>query len=394
MPHHPRLIAVSLLLAACGGGDTKAAARTPPAARAVSLVQVERVELARRVQVHGTLLALDELVLGFQVTGRLVDLRVDLGDDVGAGDLLAALDRRDFELDRARAAAELDQARAQLGLQTAEGQELDLGTVAAVREAEAVLADARLQQGRTLELVQKQLKPPAELDAANAALAVAQSRVQRARDQARTWLAELEVKRQQLAIADKRLLDAEIRAPWPGRVATRHTAVGQYLTAGSPVVTLLRVDPLRLRMEVPERQAVEVRLGHEVEFTVDGSSESFSGKVTRLGSGIDRVNRTLLVEAAVDNQDHKLLPGAFCRAAIVVAAAEPAVAVPIEAVASFAGVDRLFTVAEGKAVEHLVTLGRRLDGRVEVLAGVAAGDSVVAAPGNLVNGDAVRVESR
>jgi len=266
--------------------------------------------------------------------------------------------------------------------------------VAAVREAEAVLADARLQQGRTLELVQKQLKPPAELDAANAALAVAQSRVQRARDQARTWLAELEVKRQQLAIADKRLLDAEIRAPWPGRVATRHTAVGQYLTAGSPVVTLLRVDPLRLRMEVPERQAVEVRLGHEVEFTVDGSSESFSGKVTRLGSGIDRVNRTLLVEAAVDNQDHKLLPGAFCRAAIVVAAAEPAVAVPIEAVASFAGVDRLFTVAEGKAVEHLVTLGRRLDGRVEVLAGVAAGDSVVAAPGNLVNGDAVRVESR
>ncbi len=392
MPHHPRLIAASLLLAACGGGDSKAAARTAPAPRAVSLVKVEPAQLPRQVQVHGTLLALDELVLGFQVTGRLVELRVDLGDDVGAGDLLAALDRRDFELERATAAAQLEQARAQLGLQSVEGQELDIGTVAAVREAEAVLDDARLQRDRTLELVQKQLRSPAELDAANAAFAVAQSRVQRARDQARTWLAELEVRRQQLAIADKRRQDAEIHAPWAGRVASRHAAVGQYLSAGTPVLTLLRTNPLRLRLEVPERQANEIRLGLTVNFTVDGLSGSFAGKVTRLGSQIDRVNRTLLVEAAVANDDGKLLPGAFCRAEVVIAANEPALVVPQSAVVSFAGVDRVFTVTDGKAVEHLVTLGRRLDDRIEIVAGIGADAAVIRAPADLTRGAPVRIE--
>ena len=392
MRPHARLFVALLPLAACGGDDTKAATRTPPAPRAVSLVRAESAAVPRRIQVHGTLLALDELVSGFQVTGRLVELRVDLGDDVAQGDLLAALDRKDFELERARAAAELDQARAQLGLAEIEGQEPDLGKVAAVREAEAVLDDARLHRERTLELVQESLRSPAELDAANAAFAVAQSRVQRARDQARTWMAELDVRRQQLAIADKRLLDAQIHAPWPGRVASRHAAVGQYLSAGSPVLTLLRTNPLRLRLEVPERQAAEVRLQQRVDFTVDGSPESFTGQVTRLGSAIDRTNRTLLVEASVDNAAGKLLPGAFCRAAIVVADAEPAVVVPSSAVASFAGVDRLFTVEGGKAVEHLVTLGRRQGYRVEVLEGIAAGQDVIRAPGDLTRGTPVRVE--
>lgn len=381
---------------ACGDAAAGKPERTPPPPRAVQLVAAATAELPRAVQVNGTLQAKDELVLGFQVAGRLDQLMVDLGDPVQQGELLAALDRRDFELDIARVQAGLDQARAQLGL-LADGdgvEQLDIDTTATVREAQAVLADATLQRDRVKELVEQKLRPPSDLDAAESAFAVAQSRLQRARDQVRTWIAELKVRQQELEVSKKRLQDAEIRAPWPGRVASRDAAVGQYLAIGSTVLTLLRTDPLRLRLEVPERAAAEVRPGQRVDFSVDGKAGECHGKVARLGSSIDRVNRTLMVEAEVDNQDGVLLPGGFCRASIVVAAAETVVVVPKTAMMSFAGVDRVFVVDDGKAAERLVTPGRRLDQQVEIKDGLEAGTEIIAEPNGLVQGASVRVEGR
>lgn len=379
-----------LLLVGCGDGTGAKETRSPQPPRPVTLVAATTVGLPRTVQVHGVLVALDELVAGFQVPGRLASLAVDLGDTVQRGDELASLDRSDFQLERARADAALRQIAAQLGLLSVDA-EVDIAATAAVREAEAVLEDARLNRERVQQLVQQSLSPPANLDAANAAFAIAQSRVQRAQDQVRTLIAELAMRRQELAIAEKRLQDASIRAPWTGRVAARHVAVGQYLGVGSPVITLLRTDPLRLRLEVPERQAGEVRQGQRVDFTVDGSTDLFSGTVQRLGSALDRSKRTLLVEAAVDNHDGRLLPGGFCRASIVVAADEPVVVVPEAAVASFAGVDRVFVVESGKAREVLVTLGRRTGDQVEIRSGLGAGTRIVAAPGDLVRGTPVSV---
>lgn len=371
-----------VLLAGCGGG-TPGPGRAAAAPRTVQLHQVGTAELPRAIAVTGTLAAQEELVLGLQVGGRLQRLAVDLGDRVEAGALLAALDPRDFELELQRATAALATAFAKLG--RADSDELvqvDLETLAPVKEAQAVLREAQLQRERMVTMVQEQLRPSAELDSADAALAVAQSRLQRARDEARTQVAEALQRRIELQQAQKRLADSSLRAPWPGRVAARHATAGQVLTAGAPVVTLLRIDPLRLRLPVPERLVGAVAAGQRVDFTVDGGSGAQLGTVVRLGAGVDRGNGTRLVEAEVQNAAGTLLPGGFCRASIVTAPAEAVVVVPRSALVAFAGVERVFTVEVGKdgaskAKGLIVESGRSAGDQVEVVRGLAPGAKIV-----------------
>ena len=397
-----------LLLSACSGGE-QALARAAKAPREVALHLVGTADLPRVVGVTGTLAAQEELVLGLQVGGRLQQLPVDLGDRVEAGALLAALDPRDFELELQRATAALATAFAKLG--RADSDELvkvDLETLAPVKEAQAVLQEAQLQRERVVTMVQEQLSPPAELDSADAALAVAQSRLQRARDEARTQVAEVLQRRIELQQAEKRLADASLRAPWPGRVAARHASAGQVLAAGAPVLTLLRTDPLRLRLPVPERLASAVAVGQRVDFTVDGDAGrqpggeaqqglgAQHGTVVRLGANVDRGNGTVMVEAAVENAGGVLLPGGFCRASIVVAKAEPVLVVPKSAVVAFAGVERVFTVEQGKdgaqkAKGLIVDLGRSAGDQVEVLRGLASGTRIVRDAAGLTPEQAVKV---
>ena len=270
------------------------------------------------------------------------------------------------------------------------------------------MQEAQLQRERVVTMVQEQLSPPAELDSADAALAVAQSRLQRARDEARTQVAEVLQRRIELQQAEKRLADASLRAPWPGRVAARHASAGQVLAAGAPVLTLLRTDPLRLRLPVPERLASAVAVGQRVDFTVDGDAGRQSGgepqqglgaqhgTVVRLGANVDRGNGTVMVEAAVENAGGVLLPGGFCRASIVVAKAEPVLVVPKSAVVAFAGVERVFTVEQGKdgaqkAKGLIVDLGRSAGDQVEVLRGLASGTRIVRDAAGLTPEQAVKV---
>lgn len=382
------LLCAAAGFAACGGRDAGAGAGGEPRApRRVQLVAAGTAELPRKVAVSGVLAAQEELVLGLEVAGRLATLDVDVGDVVAAGAVVAALAPREFELDVARADAALLAAVARLGLRTADQVEgLDAEQVPAVREAKALVVEATLQRDRVASLVQERMQSTADLDTAAAALVVAESRLQRARDEVQTWLAEARLQRVACQQAEKRLADSRVLAPWPGRIAARHAAVGQVLAAGAPVVTLLRVDPLRLRLRVPDRLAVDVAIGQTVEFTVDGAEDRLrTGRIVRAGPAIDRGDRTRLVEAEVGNADGALLPGAFCRAQIVTAPALPAVVVPRSAVVSFAGVDRVFLVqadavdpkAPSRAKGRIVSLGRTTGQMVEVVAGLAAGDRVV-----------------
>jgi RND family efflux transporter MFP subunit len=338
-------LAAALALPGCGRG-TPASQAPPRPPRAVALVAVGTAPMPEKVAVTGVLAAQEELIVGLQVGGRLATLPVDIGDVVAADAVLAALAPRDFELEVERAQAAVVAAEARFGQPgEVDLERFDAESVPAVREAAAVVEEARLHRERVATMVQGKFQAGSELETATAALAVAENRLQRARDDVRTALAEARLRRVELQQAQKHLADSTVRAPWAGRVALRHAVAGQVLGVGDPVVTLLRVDPLRLQLRVPDRPAMTIAAGQAVEFTVDGlGDELHHGVVVRTGPAIVRGDRTRLVEAEVANPDGKLLPGAFCRAAIVTAPAVPVVVVPRSAVVSFAGVDRVFTV--------------------------------------------------
>jgi RND family efflux transporter MFP subunit len=154
---------------------------------------------------------------------------------------------------------------------------------------------------------------------------------------------------------------------------------------------LVRVDPLRLRLAVPEREAAGIRVGQPVELAVEGVTEKHTGHVARISPSISESNRTLMVEAEVPNGDHGLRPGGFARARIVVQAGDLAVLVPASAIVTFAGIEKVVGVDGGKAVEKRVRTGRKEGDRVEIVEGIKAGEPVIVQPGNIVTGEPVRV---
>jgi RND family efflux transporter MFP subunit len=231
----------------------------------------------------------------------------------------------------------------------------------------------------------------AELDAAVAQLAIAEGQYQNALEEARIRQGLLFQRRSELEIARQQLDDTIIVSPMDGAVSERQASVGQYLIAGAPVVTLVRMDPLRLRLAVPERQAGSVHIGQAVELTVEGDSRRYSGRVVRLSPAISENNRTLMIEAEVPNKDGALRPGSFAKADVIVEAGEQIVTVPRDAIITFAGIDKVLTVEEGQAVEKRVRTGRRIGDQIEIVEGVGAGYQVIVQPGNLVAGQPVKV---
>jgi len=387
------LLAVSGL--ACGKDTTSARAAGDAKAqqpRPVRVVAASVAPLPRTVTVTGTLAADEEVVAGFKVPGRVSEIAVDLGSPVRKGQVLARLDPTDFRLRVEQADAALRQVRAGLGLpRDGAAESVDPEKTALVREARAVLEEARLSRDRTARLSEKNLIARSEVDASQSKLLVAESRYQAALEEIRNRQELLAERSSGLALARQQLADTALSAPIDGAVRERRASVGEYLAAGAPVFALVRIHPLRLRVAVTERDAPSVRVGQAVRVRLEGDPAVHAGRVARLSPSIQEQNRTLIVEAEVANRDGRLRPGSFARAEIVVDADRTAVTVPASTVVTFAGLEKVFVVKDGKAVEQRIRTGRRSGDRVEILEGVAAGEPVVTDPGNLVGGTPVTV---
>ena len=379
------------LLVSCGQADrSKALGKAEMAERPVNVARAEARAIPRAIHVTGSLAAQEQSTLSAKVTGRLERLSVDIGSVLRQGDLVAQIEPRDYELGLQQAAAALAQARAALGLPLeGEDDRIELERVTAVKQANAVLEEAGKNRDRVKSLSVSGIASQSEVDTVEAAYTVALARYETALEQARGQMAAVAQRRAEFELARKRLADASVRAPFDGAVQARPASVGEYVAAGTPIVQLVKTDPLRLRLEVPERECILVRTGQTVLLLVEGDTNTYRGKIARLSPALDEQSRTLRVEADVPRQG-SLRPGLFARAQIIVTEREQVVTVPGDAITTFAGLEKVVVVQDGKAVEQVIQTGRRGPDWVEVVSGLEAGAEVVLSPGNLRTGQRVR----
>ncbi|MGH9941626.1 MAG: efflux RND transporter periplasmic adaptor subunit [Pyrinomonadaceae bacterium] len=367
------------------GGEEKGAPRQVKTAR------VAEMAMGNSINVTGTLAAQDQATVSLKTPGRLRSISVDLGSAVRRGQMIAQVEPQDYQLRVQQAEAALAQARARLGLSPdGADDKVDPEQTGAVRQARAVMDEARQNRERTVTLVEQGVVPRAEFDQVDAAYKVAISRYQDAVEEIRNRQALLAQRRSELALAQQQLIGTKVVAPFDGVVQEKSASIGEYLNVGAPVAVIVRVNPLRFRAEVPERDAGMVRAGLPIRVTVDGLNRSYAGRITRLSPTISEQNRILIVEAEVAN-DGALRPGGFARGEIVTNDVGMALTVPTAAIVNFAGIEKVLVVQNGKAQEKSVTTGRRAADWTEVLAGVNSGDAVVVNPGNLQTGQAVEV---
>lgn len=379
-------IAIALIaLAGCDRGDkAKASPDTAAAAPAaetprVKLVKVGTRPLAPGLESSGTLAADETSEVAAQAGGAVASVEIDAGSRVKKGDVLVRLDARDASLRYAQAAAAAEQARARLGVMP--GGKFDPAEVADVRAAKEAMDLAVSDADRTKALFATGSVSQAQWDAARTRAEQARAQHDAALNGARQAFAALAAADAQARLAQKQLDDCSIRAPFDGQVAERKISAGEWAQVGRVVATVVRDNPLRLRLDVPEADVGKVTVGRAVDLTVAAyPGRNFHGSIKRIGASVKQQSRTLPVEAEVPNDEGVLRPGFFARAEIHLEGKEqPALVVPESAIGSTGSSARVFVRLGSRVAERLVTAGRHLDdGLVEVRGNLAVGDEVVA----------------
>ena len=368
----------ALLFTACSKGPAPTAqtsAKRDPIA--VSTAAAAARKLEKSLLVTGSLLPDESVTVSPEVQGRVVAIRADFGQNVRKGAVVAELDRTEYQIQLDRTRAALSQALARLGLQPGDNLAPPKST-AAIRQSQAQLEDARFKYESAAKLVKTgdiSQERFTELEKAYHARQAAFDSVQ---DDTRTLWMNVESLRAEVRLAEKRLNDTVLRAPFDGSVSQKHVSVGQYVKDNTAILTLVKTSPLRLRVDIPESAAASVNPGSELVFMTDAlPGTQLKAVVRELNPSLDARNRSLTVEARLANPDQRLRPGMFVQVRLITDHAGDSVMVPRQAVYTIAGLTKIFVIQNNKAVEKKVEPGREVDGWMEVPANaIHPGDTV------------------
>lgn len=327
-------------LVGCARAEASPTPKESPAIQVTTTAVTVRA-VPKLLTVTGTLVGNRESEIAADTSGRVIDTRIERGAFVEKGAILARVDARGAALSRSEALAQVAAARVQ-------------------KET------ALLECERAERLFRANAISRAELDRTRASC------------QSSDHSAAAALARQ--GMADKSLSDAAIRAPFAGMIVERDVSVGEFVTPGRRVATLVELDPLRLELTVPELASKAVRVGSPVEFALKAfPNERFSATVRYVGPVLRRATRDLIVEAVVQNPDHKLLPGMFAEAELRMGEQQ----LPVVPRTALAGVDptfRAFVVANGVIEERIVLPGAAQGQDVAILKGLRAGEQIVSRP--------------
>jgi len=389
------LIITGIFVSSCGGSransrkeETSAENNTPPAVEVTTAAAIKR-DLPRFFEATGSLAGDQQTDVAPQTAGKVVAVGVDIGSAVRRGQMLVKLDDAELKLRVEQAATQVEQAKAavrqaeeKIGLRS--GQAFDPNRVAEVAAAKVALDLAEKNLRRAETLIESGDVSRSFYDDQRARRDQLKEQYDVALAQARQNYAGVEVARtnvahaqSQLALARKNLSYAVIPAPIDGFVSERTADLGEYVSPQQKVVTIVRTNPLRIRMDIPEQAIPEVKLGQSVSVTTSAwPDKNFAGRVARIAPSVSATSRTLTVEAEIDNSSGALKPGQFATVRILQERAAPAVLVPARAVVTEAGVSRVFVIKDGRAEQRLVQTGQTEGDLIEVKSGVAADEQV------------------
>ena len=401
------LLAVAGAVMSCGGSKANVrkeeASSTPKTVEVTTAAAISR-ELPSFFEATGSLAGDEQTDVAPQTAGKVVEVGVDIGSAVRRGQMIVRLDDSELKLHVTQSQAQVEQAKAavrqaeeKIGLRS--GQAFDPSRVAEVAAAKVNLDLAEKNLKRAEKLIESGDVSRSFYDQQRAQrdqlkeqydVAIAQARQNFAGvDVARTNVANAEAA---LALARKNLSYAFIPAPIDGFVSERTADLGEYVSPTQKVATIVRINPLRVRIDIPEQAISEVKVGQSVSATTSAwPDKSFSGHIARIAPNVTANSRTLTVEAEIENGSGALKPGQFATVRILQPRSVAAVLVPSRAVVSDAGVNRIYVIKNGHAEQRLVQLGQTEGDLVQVKTGVAADEKV--ATSNLEQlGDGVPVK--
>src|SRR5215217_31075 len=388
------LLAVSVFVASCGGSkanvrkEESTGTGQPMPVEVTTAAAIQR-DLPRFFEATGSLAGDQQTDVAPQTAGKVVAVGVEIGSPVRKGQMLVRLDDAELKLRVDQAATQVEQAKAavrqaeeKIGLRP--GQAFDPNRVAEVAAARVALDLAEKNLRRAEKLIESgdvsrqfydeqrsrrdQLKEQYDV-------ALAQARQNYAGvDVARTTVANAEAA---LSLAKQNLSYALIPSPMDGFVSERTADLGEYVSPQQKVATVVRTNPLRVRIDIPEQAIPEVKVGQSVSATTSAwPDRNFAGRLARIAPNVTAQSRTLTVEAEIDNSSGALKPGQFATVRILEDRAEPAVLVPARAVVTEAGVSRVFVIKNGHAEQRLVQTGQTEGDLIEIRQGVAADEQV------------------
>jgi RND family efflux transporter MFP subunit len=361
----------------CGTGVKGESSSTGAAAPPLAVTTTASIErpIRRFLEVTGTLAPQEEAEVAAEVQGRVIATPVERGTRVADGDALIRIASTEMEAQVAEADANAAQIVGRLGL--ADGSEFQVDRVPEVANARANLQLAEGDFERAKMLFDRQLLSKADFDSRNAQAEVARRQYDIARNGAVQQFQALLAARARVSLAKKALADTVVRAPFAGVVGQRLVSVGDYVARGTKVASVLRTNPLRVNLTVPQQYSAEVAVGRPVLLEVDAApGQRFEGQVRYVSPALQTDSRTLVVEALVANDKGVLKPGSFATARIEQASERPAVLVPAASVRTVSGTSRVYVISADRAEERIVTVGQSVDDLVEINTGLKAGENV------------------
>jgi multidrug efflux pump subunit AcrA (membrane-fusion protein) len=362
--------------AACSKSEMAQARGREDAAKPVKVERVKQESIHRSVEVVGTLAAVDEVTVSSEAEGRVSRLLADLGDRVAAGQPLLELDREkpQYNVDQQRAA--LARALARFGASDT-GHLPPIEKTPDVQKAQAELAQARQAFDRADELHKRQLVPKQTLDDAETMLRSKQASYDAALQNAKNLRADIDATEAAAKLADRQLRDTAIRAPFDGYVQKRLVSLGEFVKVQTPVMAVVRVDPLKVTAEIPEKMAPWIKLGQPVELHVDAyPDKTIAGRISRISPAVNTSSRAFPFEALVPNDNRLLKPGTFARVHIETTRVDEVMTLGYSAIQYRYGVNRVFVVNDGRLAARELKVGERLGERIEVIDGLKPGEAV------------------